>query len=243
MADKTTIPERDKTLINILERIGGELQRQGLLLEDIVKSQGEVSQAMHSTGYQLSSQHSESERTYEKISDSISRYRTDMLSLVNEQDHISESLKELRKVFSKLVFSTESNSNRLEELEGRLKVSEKAIRDHNEASQKQADMIPKEFADVRQNESRLHADTEKRLGELHRETQRQIDKLNQETSRRLLILEAIEEALETLLIRTEPPEKKPFFFLRFFKRVGFFFRIKLPFYFKQMIGALRKNKE
>jgi len=232
MAEKMKMSERDNTLIKILERLGGELQRQGLLLEDVVARQSELSQTLHSTGYQLSSQQSESEKEYAKILDSISRYRSDMLSLVNEQDHINEGFKELRKVVNQAAFDLENNSKRLEDLENRIKAREKATRDHYEDSHKQAESTKKEIADSGRNVTRLHADTEKRLGEMHRETQRLLDKLNQDTTRRLLVLDGIDAALGTLLIRTEPPEKKPLWIVRVFNMVGAFFRIKLPMYIK-----------
>jgi len=239
MADKSLTPERDKTLINILERIGGELLRQGMLLEDIMSRQNEFNQSMRSTDYQLSTQHDDTEKSYGKIQESITRYRADMISLVHEQDQMSARFKELSKEVNKTVFSLEHNNKRLEDLEARLKASEKATRDHFEASQKHAETLPKEFADVRQNVSRLHADTEKRLGELHRETQRQLDKLNKDITRRLLILDGIDSALGTLLIRTAPPEKKPLLIVRVFHRIGVFFRIKLPLFFRGIYDRLK----
>jgi len=238
MAEKAKASDRDKALINILERLGGELQRQGMLLEDLTERQNEVSQSMRSTEYQLSTQYNESERTYDKIQESISRYRSDMLSIVNEQDHINAGVKGLRKDIGNTVFSLETNNKRLEDLEARIKASEKAMRDHYDASQKQAESVPKEFADVRQNVSRLHADTEKRLGELHRETQRLLDKMNNDTTRRLLRLDGIESALATLLIRTEPPEKKPLWIVRVFNRVGVFFKMQLPAFFRRVYARL-----
>jgi len=236
MAEKEKVPERDKTLINILERIGGELQRQGALLDEITARQNEVSQSMRSTGYQLSAQYGESEKTTDKIQDSLSRYRSDMLSIVNEQDHINEGVKELRKEVGKAIFSLETNNKRLENLEARLNASEKALKDHYEASQKHSDSIPKEFANVKQNESRLHADTEKRLGELHRETQRLLEKMNKETTRRLNVLDGIESSVGTLLIRTEPPEKKRPWIVRAFTLAGVFFKIRLPALIKRLFS-------
>ena len=55
-----------------------------------------------------------------------------------------------------------------------------------------------------------------------------LEKLQQDTARRLLVLGDIESALQTLLIRTEPPEKKPFWFIRLLRRAGLFCRKKLP---------------
>jgi len=241
MAERSKISDRDKTLINILERIGSELQRQGALLDDIMARQDEVSLSMRSTGYQLSAQYSESEKTYEKIQDSISRYRSDMLSIVNEQDHINAGVKELRKDVNKTTFSLETNNKRIEDLDSRLKTYEKAMRDHYEASQKQAEALPKEFADVRQNVSRLHADTEKRVSEMQRETLRILDKMNQDTTRRLLVLDGIESALGTLLIRTEPPEKKPLLIARVYNRVYVFFKIILPKFIKRVLWGTERQ--
>jgi len=236
MAEKAKVSDKDKTLVNILERLAGELQKQGAQLDDIIRRQNDFSGALRSTEYQLGTQQNASEKSIEKIRESIAHYRSGMLSLVNEQDQISEGMKEVRKLVGNMTFSIEGNNKRLEDLDGRLKAHEKAMREHYEHSQKQGESIPKEIAEAGRNVAKLHADTEKRLGELHRETQRQLEKINQEISRRLLALSGIEAALDTLLIRTAPPEKKPLLISRVFVFIGFFFRVKLPLFLKKVIG-------
>lgn len=84
------------------------------------------------------------------------------------------------------------------------------------------------ITDVNRNAAKLHLETEKHLKDDLRELRRQIEELRKETMRRLLALDGIESALEVLLIRTEPPEKKPFFMLRIFRKIGRLFRVSIP---------------
>lgn len=241
MAEKSKISERDATLVNILDRMAGQLQRQELLLEEIVKRQDDFSKAMDNAKFSQGSLRSENDTAFKRLYDALTRYRSDMLSLVNEQDRINERMAELHKVLNKTAYTLEIADQRLSDFYERVKIQEKAVHDHYEHSLKQAGMIPQKFADTDRNVAKLHADTEKRLGEMHRETQRQLEKLQQETSRRLLALDSIEDALRTLLIRTEPPEKRPFFMIRFVKKVGGLLKIKLPLALKRVL--LRRNKK
>jgi len=234
MAEKAKTSDKDKALVNILERVASELQKQGALLDDIIKKQSELSSALRSAEYQRGSQQNSADDSLDRIRESIAHYRAGMLSLVNEQDQINGSLKELRTLMGKTVYSLELNNKSLEEIDGRIKAHEKAMNTHYESSQKQGEAITKDIAESGRNVARLHADTEKRLGELHRETQKQIDRLNQDTTRRLLALSGIESALEILLIRTEPPEKKPLLIARLFGKVRVLFKIKLPLFFKRV---------
>ena len=80
-------------------------------------------------------------------------------------------------------------------------------------------LLFKEIGDMNRNVSKLHMDTEKRTIEEHRETKRRLNEINIDISRRLLILDKMEASLTELLIRTEPPEKKPFIIIRLFRRL------------------------
>jgi len=224
--------DRDKTLINILERMADQIQKQGFLLEEILQNQSGFEKAVENAVFHRDTLKDETDKSLEKISDSISRYRSDMMNLVHEQDSISKSLKEFNKLVNKTTYSLETTSQMLVDIDGRVKSQERTVSEHYEHALKQAEKIPKEIADSGRRLSNLHADTEKHLGEQHRETQRQLEKLQHETTRRLLALEDIDSALKTLLVRTEPPEKKPIWIIRPFKRIGAFFRIKLPSLFK-----------
>ena len=232
MPEKTPVSDRDKTLINILERMVGQIQRQDILLNEIIKNQNEFTKSAGSLEYRRSALQREADDSLGKIQDSINRYRSDMLSLVNEQDNTSKSLKELNKMVSKSSYTLESSAQTLSGLDERTISQEKVVSKHYEHALKQAEIIPKEIADASRSLSKLHADTEKRLVEQHRDTVRLLEQLQHETTRRLLVLDSFDEALRTLLIRTEPPEKKPFFLVRLFSRISLFFRFKLPKLFK-----------
>lgn len=312
MADASKLTDRDQTLINILRRMADQIQKQDKLLDDVSKDISAIILASDNTDYRRKSQDKLLEKVskdislliqasdsaehrrgtkvgdddvaLDKILQSISRYRSDMLSLVNEQDRITKSLKELDSVIRKAAYSIAEATQILAELDTRstkqekslsehiehtlkqaeiftderlkkqektiqdhyahaLKLSEvftderlvrseKAIHDHLAHSLKQAELIPQEFAETNRTVTRLHADTEKSIGKLHDETQRQMEKTQSEMLRRLVTLDSLESALQTLLIRTEPPEKKPFIIKRLFIKLRSFFRVTVVNYFK-----------
>jgi len=232
MAEKTKMPDRDKTLINILERMADQLQRQGIILDDIIKNQNESAKAMGGAEYHRGALQRDTADSLGKIQDSVSRYRSDMLNLVHEQDSINKSLQDLNKLVNKSAYSLENSNQKLIDLDERSITQGKITSEHYAHALKQAEQLPKEIADTERSLTRLHAATEKRLGEQHSDTLRQLEKLQHETTRRLLVLENVDSALKTLLIRTEPPEKKPLLIIRPFKAIGVFFRVKLPRLFK-----------
>ena len=255
MAEKKT-SQRDATLVSVLERMANHIQNQDKMLDEIIDRQLEISKAVQNIEYQKRLQQSESDLASEKLLESFGRYRSDMLRMVNEQDHLNRSMDELLGRAHAVAYAAEHTDHRVEELKERFKAQEKAVREHYEHALKQAEGFPSEIADTNRNFSKLHMDTEKQLGQMHsetqqqfaesnrnvtkqhietekrlvqmhNETQRQLEKLKSETMRRLFALDGIESALQTLLIRTEPPEKKPLWIARFFKRAGGFCRQKL----------------
>jgi chromosome segregation ATPase len=235
MSEKANVTQRDKALLAVLERIAGELGDQDILLENIVKSQNEYSKMMHATDIKLDAQRVNTEKLIDKIFDSISHYRSDMLSLVNEQDRINESVNELGKLIKQTTFEIENTNKRISMLEEKIKPLETTISGNYEHSLKHTEITTNLFADMEHNVTMLHAGTEKSLNDLHVETEQQLEKMQQETSRRFLALVGIEAALNTLLIRTEPPVKKTSPIIRMSRRVGVFFRYKLPSRLKQII--------
>jgi len=240
MAEKKKNIDRDQTLINVLERMADQIQKQDSIITELVKQQNglvvEVANAEFSRGMQIS----DVNVTQKGIQDAIARYRSDMLSLVHEQDSTNKQMNDMRKLVDRTAYSLELNTQKLSELDNKVKAQEKTISDHYAHSLKQAEALPKETAELGRNFTRMHADTEKRLVQMHEETQRQLDKLKQETIRRLMALNGIESALQTLLIRTEPPEKKPLLIVRIAKKIEGFIRIKLPLVIKK-IRVRRRN--
>jgi len=227
MAEKAEISQRDSVLISILERLSNQLQKQDILLDDIVKHQHELTKAVETADFNWKTRQIDTNEANGKLRESITRYRSDMLSLVNEQDRINKNISELSNLVNKTAYALEKANQNLEGLEERVKTQEKTVNEHFAHSLKQAEITPKEIADSTRSITKLHRDTEKSLGKMHQETQRQLEKLQQETTRRLLALGDIESALKTLLIRTEPPEKKPSWFVRLFRKVAGFCRTKL----------------
>ena len=227
MADKAKVSGRESALVSILERVVGQLRKQDQMLEDLAARQLELSAAVERVELGARSRQFDPEAAIGKLQDSFSRYRSDMLSLVNEQDHINKNLTSLNNLINKTTYALENINQKLAGLEERLKVQEKASGEHYTHSLKQAEILPKEIADSNRSVTKLHMDTEKSLATLHQETQRQLGKLQQETTRRLLALDGIESALQTLLVRTQPPERKPFWFVRVFRKVVGFFNKRL----------------
>ena len=227
MAEKASLTRRDSALVSILGRMSEQLQKQDQILDDIVKSQLELSKALETKELSAGSRVSEVDTALKKMHDSFSRYRSDMLSLVNEQDHMNKNMVSFNTLLNKATYAMEKANQMIAALDERVRNQEKSVSEHYTHSLKQAEILPKEIADSYRSVAKLHMDTEKNLGRMHHETQRQLEKLQQETTRRLLVLGDIESAVQTLLIRTEPPEKKTFWLIRLFRRAGVFLRGRL----------------
>ncbi|MCL2226354.1 MAG: hypothetical protein FWB97_01810 [Oscillospiraceae bacterium] len=263
MIEQVKKPDRDKALINILERMAGQIGKQDHLLEEIVKQQGEYAKEVSKAQSHRRGLQTETEQAIDKLHEAIGRYRGDMLSIVSEQDTITKNMIELNKLVNQAMYQMELSNKRLADLDKSVQAHEKTLGEKSDHIIKQTEIIPQEIAEASNRDAKMHSDTEKRIGELRNEamrqlekmhadaekrfgelrseTQRQLDKMHadaekrfvdlrnetqrqsektqRDTSRRLLILGDIDSALQTLLIRTEPPEKKPFIFIRIFKRV------------------------
>ena len=240
MPEKSSIPGRDQALIGILERLADEMVQQDTMLEDILKRLNEFAGSVEASELHRRSRQVSAEQAHEKLFESFHHYRSDMLGLVNEQDHINKNINELQKMVRDTTYALETTNQRLVSLDERLKLQEKASQEHYEHSLKQAGAFHSEIAESSRNFTKLHADTEKHLGELHSETQRQMDKSQHEILLRLLALDGIVNSLQTLLIRTEPPEKRPPLVVRLFKKLVRFFSFKLPLLLKK---AFHREKE
>jgi len=227
MAGKAEIPQRDSALIMVLERLSDQLQKQDLLLEDIIKQQLKLTKSVESADYNWKMRQVDANESNRMLRESVGRYRSDMLSLVNEQDHINKNIANLSDFVNKTAYALEKAVQLLAGLEERVKTQEKTINDHFSHSLKQAKTLPEGIADSTRSITKMHMDTEKSLGKMHQETQRRLEKLHQETTRRLLVLGDMETELQTLLIRTEPPEKKPLWFVRLIRKAIKFCRAKL----------------
>jgi len=232
--DEVKRSDRDQALIGILERLAGEMQQQDDMLEDLLARTDSLAKSQEALGRQLREGNSGgTQKPQEKLFDPSRDYRSDMLSLVNEQDRINKNIEELQKIVKTATFALDVTNQKLVSLDERLTGHEKISNEYYAAAQKQPAIFQEALNDSSRNFTKLHAETEKRLGETLGETARQLDRFQHETTRRLLLLDSIVTSLQTLLIRTEPPVKKPLWISRFFKAVGKFFRYRLPFMFKK----------
>ena len=224
LTDKSKASQRDLTLINILERMVGQLQRHDALLQDAIDSQTAISSAIENSVFHQNLNRDEMEADFKKLQDSFARYRTDMLSLVREQDIMRRSVEDMLTQVSKLAYSFENTGKTVADIDARLKQQDKTVHDHVEYSSKKWEKLPSSFSETNRNIAELHTDVKKNLDKIHDEMNRQLEKYQRETTRRLLTLDGMMSALETLLIRTEPPEKKPSLPMRVIKVIAGFFR-------------------
>jgi len=231
--DESKISGRDQALIGILERLAGEMQQQDDMLEDLLARTDSLAKSLETLEQQQKGSPGDSRKTKDNLYDPSRDYRSDMLSLVNEQDRINKNIDELQKVVKTAAYALDVTNQKLVNLDERLTSHEKISNDYYAEAQKQPGIFQEALNDSTRSFAKLHAETEKRLGEMYSETTRELDKFQHETARRLLLLDSIVTSLETLLIRTAPPEKKPSWVSRLFKKIGKFFRFKLPFLVKK----------
>ena len=281
MATERKPSQRDATLVKVLERLVDQLRQYDTRLEEITndvrqnnarldemtKKQRELSESVTNVMSRNDSwrvmQQDVTDTTLEKFSETMLHYRSDMVSLVREQDRIDDSIKDLSKRQDMIAAAQEEIGKDVSSLDERFEHQEKTSREHYEYSVKRGEAASKEIEDVNRQTAKHHVDTEKVIGDGHKEIQKQLveaDKkvsklhleteknlggehkdikkeiieLRQETKRRLLALDGIEATLQVLMIRTEPPEKKPFFVIRAGRGVGRFFKFRLPDFFRRI---------
>jgi len=238
MAEKAKMTERDATLISILERMSSQLNKHDDLLEAVSFRLMEMSERAENSELRIIARQNEVTATVEKLQESFSRYRSDMLSLVNEQDHTNKNMVELNSLIGKTVYSLEHTNHEISGLNDNVKAQEKTIGDHYMHSLEQAEIWPKELAEANHAIAKMHMDYEKNLGLLQKEMQRQLEKMQLETTRRLMVLVNIESAMQTLLIRTEPHKKRANLVVRLFRRISGFCRTRLS----RLIRLIRPHK-
>ena len=219
MAAEKKQTQRDETLIKVLDRLSDSIAKQDERLDEISKTQLSQLADMERNESRQLMRLDTTEGSIEKTQEAISRYRSDMLSLVNEQDRMNEIIKDMSKKQASLAYTQDGIISALAGINARLEETEKLVREVNIHSIRHEELLPKEIASMNRSVSKLHMDTEKRLGDAQKETQDRLEKIKLDVERRLLALDKIESSLDVLLIRTEPPEKKPFIILRILLRL------------------------
>ena len=320
--------QREVILVNILERLSGQIQQFDARLEKLEKNQLELPVMVENAALRQGANIANNDDAINKLNESMHRYRSDMLGLVNRQDRLFESLSELYKRQDMIIGAQEVISRDTARLDERFGMQEKAINDnatyavrHGETiskeiegvnrnagklyldtekylesivkdiegvnrnaaklyvdTEKRLEAIPKDIESVNRNAAKLYTDTERRLDTIirdiegvnrnaaklyidtekqlkdeNRDTKREIDELRKDTMKRLSAFDKIEETLEVLMIRTEPPEKKPFILIRAFRAVfrglravfraiGGFFGNTLPAAAKRLLRRIRRSR-
>lgn len=304
--------QRDEALIKILgrlidqlkqydtklEEISKDVKQNNRRMEDISKKHNDLTETVRRVVTQNESRNTMQQdmdtSTIEKLTETMHNYRSDMLSMVREQDRIDDGITELSKRQDMIAAAQEEIGSDVAGLDERFELQEKTAREHYEFAVKQGEEasreiaklhadtekylgdehteikkqltdadhkntelhletekhlgedhreIQKQLADADHKNTELHLETEKHLGDEHKEIRREVIELRQETKRRLLSLDGIEASLEVLMIRTEPPEKKPFFLIRAFKAVIKLFRVKIPDLLSSIRTRLRRKKD
>ena len=222
--NKPKVSTRDRALVSILERMVEQLQFQDKLLHELIERQAKFSGTIEDSMFHQDLQRDENDAGIKKLHDSFIRYRSDMLGFVREQDSTRKSVEDTLKQVNKLSYSFEGTGKVVSDIEERLKKHEKSVHDHIAFSNKKWDNLPIMLAETNHSIAELHVEMEKRFKQTSVETKRWLEKQQKDTEHRLLALDSMETALETLLVRTEPPEKNPLLILRVLKSIGRFFR-------------------
>ena len=219
--------KRDMTLINVLERLADEVNAQEALLKEFIVRQGNISGIMDDSEFKQNLFRDEVDNSIRQLQDSFTRYRSDMLTFVHEQDILRKNMEDALESISKISYSLEDTGTVVSDMDKGFSKHEKDVHDHILFSSQKWENLPHEFSDTNRNISQMHADMVKFFGEASTDIELRFEKYQRETTRRLLALDDMMSALETLLIRTEPPEKKPpfpkrvvRFVNRFFRRIG-----------------------
>ena len=237
MSDKTDLKssnKRDVTLINILERMVEQIHVQDALLKDLITRQVSVTDTIENSIFHQNLLRDEVDSSLKQLQDSFNRYRSDMLTFVHEQDILRKQMDEVLEKCNKIGYSVEDIGKVVSDVDAGFSKLDKDVKNHIEYSVQKWDALPEEFLNTNRNISQINADAEKNLtliqndfkdtndsiSLLHSEiikhidltrteTEQHFEKYQKHTTKRLLALDDMMSALETLLIRTEPPEKKP----------------------------------
>ena len=188
MPTEKKIAQRDLTLINILERLSNQLQTFDTRLEDIEKKQQEFPGLMEKAGLWQQTGQSENSAEIRKLHESMRRYRSDMLSLVNEQDRLNEGMKGLLKRQDAIVGAQEVISRDVTRLDERFGNQEKTVGEHSAYSVRQREEFIKELDGVNRNNAKLYVDMDKHLDSLTTDVEsvnRNSAKLHLDTEKRL----------------------------------------------------------
>ena len=139
-------------------------------------------------------------------------------TLMSLDQRFDTQMEDISKKQTTFAFSQDSMTNALAELDKRIEAQEKVIREINKYTIRHEETLSKEIADMNRNVAKLHIETDKIVGNANRETRKQVSEAMHSTISRLQALDRIESTLDVLLIRTEPPEKKPLIIKRLFRK-------------------------
>lgn len=161
--------QREVILVNILERLSNQIQQFDTRLESIEKNQLALPRLMEHANSQQGVNTAYGNDAISRLQESMQRYRSDMLSLVNQQDRLDERLKDLHKRQDAIIGAQEVISRDAARLDERFSIQEKAVSEHSTFSVRQGENFSKEIDSVNRNTAKLYLDADKKLEELSKE--------------------------------------------------------------------------
>jgi hypothetical protein len=159
--------KRDMTLINILERMVEQIHVQDSLIKELIDRQGKVSDATENSIFHQNLLRDEIDEGLNKLHDSFNRYRTDMLTFVQEQDILRQNMEDALEKTSKISFSLEEEGKIVTALEKGFTKHEKDVHDHIEFATEQWDNLPDKFVETNRNIKQVNEDLEKQFSLLN----------------------------------------------------------------------------
>ena len=227
MPDNSEKSKRDLVLAKVMERFSSQISDQGGKLDELNKNQMEIVSAVKSVELHHDVKFNDADNALEHLRQDLNRYRSDMLGIVGEQDRLNKYTKDLAKQQASIAEAQEKMLRALNDLESRYKIQEKTASEIYSHSLEQAEKLSRRINDSDKSVTKLLYETEKTLVEKLAQTEKQADKTRHDIFTRLRTLDGIENSLATILVRTEPPEKKPAWPKRAFRKIHWFFTVKL----------------
>ena len=222
--DKKNISQRDAALIGILERMADQIRTQDALLKELIDRQNNIANGMTDSEFKQDLRRDEIDVALRNLQDSFARYRSDMITFVREQDIIRKSTDDTLDSIKKIAYALEETGNKVAKIEAGYNKHDKEVHDHIAYITQKWENLPKDFTNTNRNITELRVEMEQYFRRAATDSEENFEKYQRQTTKRLLALDGMMAALETLLIRTEPPEKKPPVPVRIIRSIRRFFQ-------------------
>lgn len=228
MPAEKKIPNRDETLVKVLERLAVQIEHINIRMEEIEKRQREL----FISAERADTRRNETAAQLDDLKHAFAQAHAEMTGIAYDQEGAGNEMKAvvnrqeaIANRQASMVNTQEIMNQNLDQLKSRFDIQEKTARDHLAFSYKHEEKIDGKMAELTHHVTESHVKTEKNLSEHHLETRRKLDEARLETMRRLLAFDGVEASLHELLRRTEPPE--PLWVVRQFRKLREYIRARL----------------